>query len=524
MNAGSRIIALSLLAATASDVFSLSITSKPVLIAFAKRAADHPYTYQVTTDAAAGSVTYGLETAPHGMTISPAGRITWEPGQSQAYDQPVSVKARADGAEAIQSFKVFVLGITKAGRDALRLKNQAWVAGYRAATTGTERPNYHMLMYIGDSQSMATNWGSAILGASTWHDGTFPHYPRFWGAYSSSEAVCQEVANGNNGQSAMRSSGHSREYGNLGSQQADFGMTIVRTAVANTCSIGAATATVAFGHNDAAAGKDAATFARQMGAIADSLLAFDIIPILFTAAPGVAGGGWGSAKALALYPAYRDSVVALCARRNLPCIDVYGAVQTALNTGAAPSLASMYNDDVHYKYDGAAATGNPLHNGAFALNLVNHMLAHMLGYLYESGIHAPVLDIHAASFYPQGLPLDPSRSATYLTDYSDVPADLAPAESRIRVGNDGSPSGSEIDFSMAGMKAGTNAKVSIFDVFGRSVKSLSSRPVERGAARLTLVWDGRTEDGRVAPTGLYFAVLEAGRSTLVKRLLRTGRD
>jgi hypothetical protein len=41
---------------------------------------------------------------------------------------------------------------------------------------------------------------------------------------------------------------------------------------------------------------------------------------------------------------------------------------------------------------------------------------------------------------------------------------------------------------------------------------------------LTLVWDGRTEDGRVAPTGLYFAVLEAGRSTLVKRLLRTGRD
>jgi hypothetical protein len=73
MNAGSRIIALSLLAATASDVFSLSITSKPVLIAFAKRAADHPYTYQVTTDAAAGSVTYGLETAPHGMTISPAG-------------------------------------------------------------------------------------------------------------------------------------------------------------------------------------------------------------------------------------------------------------------------------------------------------------------------------------------------------------------------------------------------------------------------------------------------------------------
>ncbi|MEO7779951.1 MAG: SGNH/GDSL hydrolase family protein, partial [Fibrobacteria bacterium] len=392
---------------------------KPALVAFAKRATDHPYAYQVATDAGGTAVAYSLEKAPAGMAISSAGKISWVPLQSQAYDNAVTVKAVSGSSEARQSFNVFVLGLTKAARDALKAKNQAWIARYKAATPGTERPNYHMIMYIGDSQSMASSWGSAILGASTWNDGTFPHYPRFWGNYSSNEPVCQQVSNGNDGQSAMRSSGHAEEYGNLSSQQATFGMKAVRSAVTNTCAIGAATATVAFGHNDAAADKFAATFVVQMGAIVDSLLAFDIIPIVFTVSPGVAGGGWGSADALAQYPRYRDSVVAMCKRRNLPCIDVHSAVQSALNTGAAASLASMYVDAVHYRYDGDATSGNPLHNQSAALNIVNHMLAHMLGYLYESGAHAPVLDTYAAPFYPQGLPKDPDRSPTYLNDYSD---------------------------------------------------------------------------------------------------------
>lgn len=401
------------------DAFALAITSKPNLVAFAKRATDHPYVYQVSTDASGSATTYSMVTAPKGMVISTTGRITWVPSHWQTYDNPVTVRARVGETEATQTFNVFVLGLTRAARDALKAKNQAWVAKYSAATTGTERPNYHMLMYIGDSQSMSTQWGSAILSASTWHDGTFPHNPRFWGSYQSNEPVCQEVTNGNNGQSAMRSSGHGEEYGNLSSQQASFGKSVVRTAVTNTCEIGAATATVAFGHNDAAAGKDAATFASEMSAICDSLLAFNIIPIVFTVSPGVEGGGWGSPTALALYPKYRDSVVSMCKRRNLPCIDMYSAVQSALNKGAAPSLASMYNDAVHYKYDASATTMNPLHNESAALNIANHLLAHMLGYLYESGAHAPVLDIHAASFYPNGLPKDSYRSPTYLTDYDE---------------------------------------------------------------------------------------------------------
>ena len=518
-------VAASIAASLAATAYPLEITSKPVLIAFAKRAADHPYAYQVATDAGAAAVTYSLEKAPSGMTISSTGKINWVPLQSQAYDNAVKVKAVSGTSEASQSFNVFVLGITKASRDALKLKNQAWVANYKAETPGAERPNYHMIMYIGDSQSMASNWGSAILGASTWYDADFPHYPRFWGSYRSSEPVCQQVSNGNEGQSAMRSSGHSQEYGNLSTQQATFGMSVVRAAVSNACGIGAATATVAFGHNDAAAGKDPAVFAAQMGAIADSLLAFNIIPILFTVSPGVAGGGWGSANALALYPRYRDSVVALCKRRNLPCIDMHSAVQTALNTGAAPSLASMYNDAVHYRYDEASATGNPLHNGAAALNLVNHMLAHMMGYLYESGIHAPVLDAHAAAFYPQGLPKDPDRSPTYASDYSEggiVGLYRGATGTESRKDGQAMALASEIRFTLEGPVSDDEATVTIFDSAGKRVKRIFFGPM-RAIPSATLIWDGRFESGAAAPAGIYVARLQAGRKIIARKvLLRDG--
>lgn len=528
MQSATRILRLFLPILFATKAYSLAITSKPVLIAFAKRATDHPYAYQVTTDAGDETVVYSLENPPEGMSISTAGKISWVPLHSQAYDNPVTVKAAVGDDEATQSFKVFVLGITKAARNALKPKNQAWVASYHAITPGTERPNYHMIMYIGDSQSMSSHWGSAILGASTWHDETFPHYPRFWGSYRGNESVCQELSNGNDAQSAMRSSGHSREYGNLSSQQANFGVSIVRTAVTNTCTIGAATATVAFGHNDAAVHKDASTFTSQMSAIADSLLAFNIIPILFTVSPGVSGGNWGSSTALTLYPKYRDSVVAMCKRRNLPCIDVYSAVQTSLNSGAASSLASMYNDDVHYKYDESATSRNPLHNEANALNLVNHMLAHMLGYLYESGIHAPVRDTFAAPFYPQGLPKDPDRSPTYLTDYGDeegtrvLPAPSGFGMAKVAINP---VSGREITFAISGVEAGAYAAMTFYDFSGKRVKRISSGSKRAGSADLTLTWNGQTESGGAAPAGMYLAQVQVGHQTFSKKvMLFTGRN
>jgi hypothetical protein len=379
-------------------------------------------------------------------------------------------------------------------------------------------------MYIGDSQSMATNWGSAILGACTWNDAAFPHYPRFWGSYQSSEPVCQEVTNGNNGQSVMRSSGHSQEYGNLSSQQATFGMSVVRTAVTNTCVIGAATATVAFGHNDAVAGKNAGTFVAQMSAICDSLLGFNIIPIVFTAAPGVAGGGWGSATALALYPVYRDSVVAMCKRRNLPCVDVFSAIQTALNTGASSSLSAMYNDAVHYKYDGSATSMNPLHNQAYALNIVNHMLAHMMGYIYESGIHAPVIDTYASSFYPDGLPMDVYRSPSYRTDYTDGP-ETGIVKGEFRLENPGRFKpfypGANPGCAIAGIRSDANATVGIYDVSGKLVKRLYNGALSGAVAVFDLSRNDLVAHGHVVTTGIYFAMMNAGGKVFSKRIVLT---
>src|SRR5690606_15443110 len=196
------------------------------------------------------------------------------------------------------------------------------------------------------------------------------------------------------------------------------------------------------------------------------------------------------------------------------------AVQTSLNTGKAPSLGSMYLDAVHYKYDESATGGNPLHNEAYALNLVNHMLAHMLGYIYESGIHAPVLDTYAASFYPQGLPKDPDRSPTYLTDYSDGPVSLANAASgsAIPVG-ERAVRGKNITFAFPALASDAHAEVTLYDSSGKRVLRIFSGSMRAGTADLVLDWNGLDESGAAVRAGAYGAVLRLGRQTFSKRVL-----
>ena len=65
-----------------------------------------------------------------------------------------------------------------------------------------------------------------------------------------------------------------------------------------------------------------------------------------------------------------------------------------------------------------------------------------------------------------------------------------------------------IDYSVA--QRG-NAEVAIYDVVGRRVATLFSGQAEAGPHAAT--WDGRTTDGRLAPTGVYRCVLQtaAGR-------------
>ena len=45
----------------------------------------------------------------------------------------------------------------------------------------------------------------------------------------------------------------------------------------------------------------------------------------------------------------------------------------------------------------------------------------------------------------------------------------------------------------------------VHDVAGRLVRTLASRrAIRRSAVLRTFTWDGRTDDGREAPTGVYF--------------------
>jgi len=60
--------------------------------------------------------------------------------------------------------------------------------------------------------------------------------------------------------------------------------------------------------------------------------------------------------------------------------------------------------------------------------------------------------------------------------------------------------------------------LSIVDVAGRPVRGLAAGTLAAGPH--TVAWDGRDDAGRVAPSGLYFAVLTGGGTRAVTRLVR----
>lgn len=66
-----------------------------------------------------------------------------------------------------------------------------------------------------------------------------------------------------------------------------------------------------------------------------------------------------------------------------------------------------------------------------------------------------------------------------------------------------------------------HVRLAIVDAAGRLVRSLVDE--DRPAGEHTAVWDGRADDGRSAPTGLYFAVLDGLSARSVTRLVRIAR-
>jgi flagellar hook assembly protein FlgD len=62
-----------------------------------------------------------------------------------------------------------------------------------------------------------------------------------------------------------------------------------------------------------------------------------------------------------------------------------------------------------------------------------------------------------------------------------------------------------------------NADLAVFDAAGRRLRTLIDGPLAAG--RQIVTWGGSGDDGRRAPSGVYFMRLAAGRLTAVKKVL-----
>jgi hypothetical protein len=71
-----------------------------------------------------------------------------------------------------------------------------------------------------------------------------------------------------------------------------------------------------------------------------------------------------------------------------------------------------------------------------------------------------------------------------------------------------------IDYSLASAES---VRLSVFDMNGRTVRTLM-RDAIVPAGRHAVAWDGRADDGRVLPSGVYFSRLEAGGQTVLGRM------
>jgi len=65
----------------------------------------------------------------------------------------------------------------------------------------------------------------------------------------------------------------------------------------------------------------------------------------------------------------------------------------------------------------------------------------------------------------------------------------------------------------------TRVTLRVYDVSGRVVRSLVAG-AEQDAGRYSIEWDGRDDAGRAAAAGLYFARLDAGGRSDMRRLAR----
>jgi hypothetical protein len=78
------------------------------------------------------------------------------------------------------------------------------------------------------------------------------------------------------------------------------------------------------------------------------------------------------------------------------------------------------------------------------------------------------------------------------------------------------PFGTEVRFNVY-VKEPSHVSIGVFDVMGRSVRTLADRVFVSGRHQAT--WDGRDDDGRPAAPGIYFVFCEAPEGTSARRVV-----
>jgi hypothetical protein len=93
---------------------------------------------------------------------------------------------------------------------------------------------------------------------------------------------------------------------------------------------------------------------------------------------------------------------------------------------------------------------------------------------------------------------------------SAAPDELPSPEVAMRLGAHPNPFNPRTCFSFALAKAGP-ARLVVYDIRGRLVRSLVNASLPAGEQ--SVEWDGTTDQGNAAPSGIYFARLETAAGT-----------
>jgi murein DD-endopeptidase len=112
--------------------------------------------------------------------------------------------------------------------------------------------------------------------------------------------------------------------------------------------------------------------------------------------------------------------------------------------------------------------------------------------------------------------VDMSKPREPVTGVPELPEPPISDSLRLRVAPNPAPGGTSL---YVDIPEGVPVRIHIIDATGRRVRSIE--PGQQPAGRSRFDWDGRNDEGRDVPSGLYFVRVGAGRRTGIERLVLT---